>query len=99
VNSGSYVRISPLNTFEGWRASSAPSWISSLSPMKNGGLATCLPSGSAMRIVAMSGSPRKLRTSTFSTRFMNSWSSRTPLTVIEAEATWTSAGISRAAGG
>ena len=99
VNSGSNVTTSPTKTGAGLEASMSPSRISISLPMKNGGSAMCRPSGSAMRIVAMSGRPTKLRTSTFSTWSMCSGSSRRPSTLIDADATCWAAGISRAGAG
>ncbi len=99
MNSGSNVTTSPVKTGFGLVAAMSPSAISSSSPMKNGGFATLLPSGSAIRIVAMSGSPTKLRTSIRSTRSMSATSSRWPATLIDADATCSPAGISRAVAG
>ena len=99
VNSGSNVTTSPVKTGFVLEAAMSPSPISISSPMKNGGSAMWRPSGSAIRIVAMSGSPTKLRTSIFSTWSMSAGSSRWPLTLIEADATCSLAGISPAAGG
>ncbi len=99
VNSGSKVTISPVNTGFVLVAAMSPNPISISSPMKNGGSAMCCPSGSASRIVAVSGSPTKLRTSIFSTWSMCSGASRWPRTLTVADATWWLAGISRSGGG
>ena len=67
LNSYSDATISPRNTGSGVIAVASPNLISILSPILNFGLPASTPSGSAIRIVAMSGRPVNVRTSTRST--------------------------------